>query len=113
MKIILESLPIESARYNTVGDWTIDETGTIRISVHLPSGDGAFLCALHELVEVWLCQKRGITQKQVDEFDFAWNEPGEPGDDPTSPYKKEHRFAMLIEHLVAHELGLTGYGEVR
>jgi len=34
---------------------------------------------------------------------------GEPGDLPDAPYRKEHRFAMLIEHMMAHELGIEGY----
>ena len=62
-----------------------------------------------------LCRKRGITQKQVDDFDMSPEVSGlegEPGDLPGAPYAKEHRFAMLVEHLMAHELGIEGYGVV-
>ena len=73
--------------------------------------------ALHELIEAWLCRKRGITQQQVDNFDFANCDKVPPdielGDYPEAPYQTEHRFAMLIEHIMAHELGLKGYGVVR
>lgn len=101
-------------RYETVGDWQIDLTGDLRVLVtglDVTSDEG-FLIALHELVEMMLCRKRGITQQQVDEFDLAFAGDGEPGDDPACPYRSEHRAAMLIEHLMARELGMIGYGRV-
>jgi hypothetical protein len=70
------------------------------------------LVALHELVEVLLCKKRGITQKSVDAFDKAFEKarkPGnvdEPGDDPKAPYRKEHFFSTNVERLMAAELGV-------
>lgn len=76
------------------------------------SADEQFLIALHELVEWKLCATRGISQSEVDAFDFGFKGEGEPGDDPSCVYRQQHRFAMLIEMLVAHELGLTGYGKV-
>jgi len=84
----------------------------------LPTEDHLFLIGLHELIEVYLCKKRGITQKMVDDFDFSKSEyceeyDIEPGDMKECPYGKEHRVAMIIEHLMAHELGLTGYGVIR
>ena len=121
MKIVIESIPQNKQRYLTLGDWWMDEDGTIQIRV---TGDDPslsekhqFLIALHELVEVKLCQERGITAKQVDDFDMARDEYCvenglEPGDLEDCPYRKEHRFAMLIEHLMAHELGISGYGKV-
>lgn len=76
-----------------------------------------FLIAVHEIVEAYICFSRGITDLEVDDFDFHHADQAaldgiEPGDMEAAPYRKEHRFAMLIEHLVAHELGLTGYGRV-
>jgi len=122
MKIVIEAIPHAAQRYDTWGDWYYDPDGTLQIRVssdvpELPSAAHQFLIALHELVEVKLCEARGVTQEQVDAFDFAHqddcNEAGtEPGDLPDSPYRREHRFAMLVEHLMAHELGLTPYGRV-
>jgi len=104
-------------RYETAGDWRWENDVLVIDVVHdnMPSEDHQFLIALHELVEAFLCLKRGISQAQVDQFDMNW-EGGteeEPGDDPRAPYGKEHRFAMLIEHLIAHELGIRPYGTVR
>ena len=105
-------------RYKTCGDWFHDQDKNLVIQVSdeidgRPLGDTEkFLIALHELIEVKLCEARGITQDDVDQFDLFFKGEGEPGDDPKAPYRLEHRFACLIEFLVAHELGLTGYGKV-
>lgn len=73
------------------------------------------LVALHELVEVLLCKKRGITTEQVDVFDKQFEADrahgmhgpdDEPGDDPAAPYKREHFFATNIEALMSSELGV-------
>jgi len=121
MKINIQPIPQSQQRYDTWGDWFYDEAGALQIRVSEQFGTALdpaecenhqFLIALHELIEVWLCKQRGVTQEQVDSFDFNFKGEGEPGDDPKAPYRREHRFAMLIEHLVAHELGLKDYGSV-
>jgi hypothetical protein len=122
--ILIQYIPHATQRYDTWGDWYYtDKALIISVSNDLLEldADKQFLVALHELIEVRLCEKRGITQKQVDDFDMSpvtaqlisvAGDEREPGDLPHCPYRKEHRFAMLIEHLMAHELGITGYGEV-
>jgi hypothetical protein len=123
MKIVIEAIPQAQHRYDTWGDWWFDPDGTLQIRVSndepaLPTENHQFLVALHELVEVMLCKERGITQQQVDEFDFenqerCNEEDLEPGDLPGAPYRKEHRFAMIVEHLMAKELGIDGYGVIK
>lgn len=99
-------------RYDTLGDWFADDSGLcIQVSDEVPP-DEQFLMALHELVEWKLCAIRGIPQSAVDEFDLKFTGVGEPGDDPAAPYRREHRFSMLVEMLMAHEMGLLGYGKV-
>jgi hypothetical protein len=117
--IVITTCPYASMRYPTLGD-LFYEHGALRIVVATDDEHGLpideqeqFLIALHELVEVKLCEARGITQVDVDRFDLAYTGEGEPGDEPDSPYRREHRFAMMLEHLMAHELGMTGYGIVR
>lgn len=111
-------------RYDTAGDWYYDEAGDLVIKVatdflEFPTDDHHNLVGLHELVEVLLCRKRGITQEMVDAFDMGPGsydvipEDEESGDQEGAPYRREHRFAMLVEHMMAHELGLVGYGTVR
>lgn len=113
MRILIETIPRHQMRYATDGDWFRTPNGTLYITVpdDLPPWE-AWLIALHELVEVQLCDMRGITEKQVDAFDFAFTGEGEPGDAPDSPYRKEHRQACIIEHMAANMLGLTNYGTV-
>jgi len=107
----IDAIPREHQRYATEGDWLV-HGDSIDIYVSGDSEDQQFLYAVHELIEAYLCKKRGITTEQVDAFDMAFKGEGEPGDSPAAPYRNEHRFAMLIEHLVARELGLAGYGRV-
>jgi hypothetical protein len=114
-RILIDALPQDQMRYDTLGDWFYDDQGNTVIQVVGADpfdDDQAFLIVLHELVECKLAHKRGITQGAVDAFDFAFTGEGEPGDDPSAPYRREHRFAMLIEHLMARELGIEGYGKV-
>ncbi len=112
-KITIELIEPSKMRYDTLGDWWFDIDGHMHIQVSMAAPeDERFLIALHELVEMELCTQRGITQEHVDAFDLAYKGDGEPGDDPKAPYRREHRFAMLIEHLMAHELRVEGYGKV-
>jgi len=114
MKILIETIRHENHRYPTVGDWTRDPDGTLHIKVSEEIGDKyATLVALHELVEVLLCEERGITDAVVTEFDEKFEEnrqvddDSEPGDDPLAPYRKEHLFATGIEKLMAAELDVN------
>lgn len=119
MRIVIETLPRGNMRYPTLGDWvvTADEM-LIQVAEAPEEGDGwagpydPRLIAIHELVEAWLCQDEGVTQAEVDRFDFAFKGEGEPGDDPYSPYRRQHRKAALIEHMLASFFGLSDYGTV-
>lgn len=115
-RIIIEAVEQEQQRYDTLGDWYFDKDNgdlIIRVTGADPlDQDEAFLIALHELVEVKLCQKAGITQGAVDAFDMAFTGDGEPGDSPEAPYQKQHRCAMLIEHTMALLMGKFDYGHV-
>jgi hypothetical protein len=113
MKIIIETIPHKSQQYPTVGDWRRDAEGNLRIFVSEEIGDKyALLVAIHELIEVSLCEDRGITVEEVDAFDKAFENNrakgnvDEPGDDPKAPYRKEHFFATSLERLMAAELGV-------
>jgi hypothetical protein len=115
MNITLKSIPHSSQRYSTVGDWLVDDvTGDITILVSdMGNEDYNLLVALHELIEVKLCQKRGITQQAVDDFDKAFEakrkegNEDEPGDDESAPYRREHFCATNIERIMSAELGVV------
>jgi hypothetical protein len=112
MKILIETIPHSEQRYPTCGDW-LEKDGVLHIRVSGEIGEeSALLVALHELVEVTLCKRRGISEKAVDEFDIAYektrpeNDDSEPGDSPDAPYRKEHFFATNIERLMAEQMGV-------
>ena len=113
MNIVMSTVPHSQQRYPTVGDW-VPARGHlrhVRVS-EMGNEDYHFLVALHELIEGWLCTRKGITDEAVSAFDEAFEaarQPGntdEPGDDPRAPYRDEHQFATIVERLVAHKMGI-------
>jgi hypothetical protein len=113
MRIVIETLPADEMRYRTDGDWFTTPDGVIMIQINeeMPQHD-QFLIAIHELIEMKLCESAGVTQQAVDDFDMAFTGDGEPGDAPGAPYIRQHRFAALIDHMIAHEMGIDRYGTV-
>lgn len=107
MKFTVKVVPHSMQRYNTVGDWQFSTDGTLHIRVS-DYGDWRMVwaVAVHELVETYLCQRAGITEAMVDEFDLAYDEnrtpddTSEPGDNPNAPYYKQHQIATKVEKLV-------------
>jgi hypothetical protein len=111
--IRIESIPHDKQRYETIGDWYRDQSGNLQIKVsETGNNDYNFLVAIHELVEVWLCEKRGIELSVVDGFDQAYEinrqkgDDSEPGDSPKAPYKNEHCIATGIERIMCAALGI-------
>ncbi len=112
LRICIEVIPHSQQRYDTVGDWGFDSDGTWRIWVSGATGrvDDQVLIAVHELIEMALCVKHGITAADVDAFDLAWQPHDgltEPGEDPQAPYFREHLFASSIEQVLADEMDLS------
>jgi len=116
MKIVIETIPHNEQRYETVGDWFRDAEGVLHIKVsEMSNPHHEFLVAMHELAEVWLCEQRDITDQEVTRFDEMFemerahgehSEDSEAGDDPRAPYRDEHFFATNIERMLAYELGV-------
>lgn len=106
MRITIKTLsPRKEMRYNTAGDWVRTKRGNLKITV-VPqeTAEGTFLLAVHEVIEAYLCHRDGITQKEVDDWDFqqdcVWGrvcKSREPGDSPHAPYYVQHRLATAIE----------------
>jgi hypothetical protein len=114
MNIEIQSIPHTDQRYETCGDWWFDDTG-LHIRVSHTTDDNDFLIAMHELVEAYLCNKRGISEQAITDFDIEFEknrQPGsidEPGDSPFAPYRSEHRFATQVERIIAGEVLWTDY----
>jgi 5-methylcytosine-specific restriction endonuclease McrA len=110
---LIFTIPNKFQAYPTVGNWQITKSGTVVIFVSdMGNKDYEFLVSLHELVEVKLCKKRGITTSQVDRFDIDYEKKrtdgdfSEPGDNRFAPYQNEHCIATGIERIVAAALGV-------
>lgn len=112
LDLTIKTIPHSSQRYETVGDYVQkDETWGFSIS-DMKNADYEFLVAVHELIEWYLTQKRGIEEEDITAFDTAYEsrrpegDTSEPGDSPDAPYRKEHQFATEIEKRLAEELGV-------
>ena len=111
MKITIETIPHDRQRYPTAGDWQIDSSGDITIRVsELGDWRKEAAIAVHELVEVLLCKNDGVSQSAVDAFDVQYAAgwaPFEPGDDPRSPYARQHCFATAVERMLIAAFGMS------
>jgi len=97
-----KSIDPNAIRYSTCGDWEILPGGLVKITVPEFGSreDSAFLVALHELVEAWLCKAAGVSEADVSKWDIEHPELEEPGDHPEAPYHEQHRVATEVEKLV-------------
>lgn len=122
MNITIAAIPHASQRYPTCGDWWVDDHGVMQIRVSEEMGpDSCFLVAIHECIEAVIAMRRGVTVKEVDEFDIAYEkahrvggtldgerlDETEPGDDPACPVFKEHGVATGIERILCAEMGIS------
>lgn len=103
MKTEIRTIPHHAQRYPTIGDY-FPHGGTNLIFVsELGNKDYEFLVAIHELVEMYLCQKHGIKESDITAFDIA-HQDIDPGLSKEAPYHKEHMAALKVEKMIAKEL---------
>lgn len=109
MNITIKVIPHAQQRYDTCGDWQFDAEGNLNIKIS-DTGDWktTFLIARHELDEAILCRARGITQEQVDAYDFAHPEAGGDSfsDNNDAPYSESHNDALAAEWVMSRLLGV-------
>lgn len=99
----------------TVGDWNFNK-GVLNIVVS-ETGDWKMnaLIMIHEIVESILCKANDIPETKVRKFDIEFDKKHshgrgretEPGDDPLSPYRRQHCVATGIERIIAAEMGVS------
>lgn len=113
LNCVIRVVPAIFQEYPTAGNYQISECGTTLIFItEQVNRDYEFLISIHEQIECFLTKLRGIKEKDIMKFDLAYEKKrrvgdnSEPGDDKSSPYRKEHQFATMIEKIVAHELGI-------
>lgn len=114
-RITVEFIKHERQRYDTCGDWTLDDLFSngqdLVLRITETGNDKMDFCLLmHELNEaLTYLFKRNFDPaavKAVDEFDMRYGSEGEPGFDPLCPCYAEHMYAMECEHGVAAQLAL-------
>jgi hypothetical protein len=112
-KINLSVIPHKKHRYETVGDY-YPKGKEWFFEVSKMNSDYEALVFLHEFVEFYLTQKRGIGERDITLFDEKFEDERsagkwtteEPGHDPRAPYRNEHIFAEQLERLFAQEMGI-------
>ena len=101
-EIRIKFIPQSQQRYDTCGDWTIENNILTVLVSSMPDQRHQQLVAVHELAEALICNVDGVTQQAVDDFDMG---PGadldEPGNDPAAPYHSQHVVATEIEKRLA------------
>lgn len=109
-KIIIDVIPHRKQRYPTVGDY-YKKNGELHIRISKMNSKHEFLVLIHELIEWYLIDQKGISIKSIDDFDKLYEQTktdnSEPGNHPNAPYYDEHQFATLIEKLLAEKLGVN------
>lgn len=108
LTINVRTIPHTRQRYETVGDWHYeiadDELLITAWISEQPNIHHLMLLATHEITEALLCYVNGVRPDLVTAWDKGWSGPGEPGDAPLCPYRKEHQTAELLERLMAQAL---------
>jgi hypothetical protein len=111
MRIVIETIPHDQQRYDTVGDWQfIGDDLIIKVSRFYPNisfSNYEFLIGIHELIEAILCKAYGIKEEEVDYFDMSHEDHPDPGSLKDAPYYRQHLIATIIEKMLASELGIN------
>ena len=112
MKIVIETIPYSEMKYPTCGDYWESPDGTWQIRVaDLGNWKREVAIALHELWEKALCKSLLIRDEVITNFDIEFEKKrvegnlDEPGDDPKSPYNRQHCSATGIERLFISSVG--------
>ena len=109
LNIEIKTISDKDQRYDTVGDyWKKGDKDEIRVS-EIGNRQYEFFVAIHEMIEQFLCENKGITDEEITKFDLEYEakrkagDDSEPGGNMYAPYHKEHMFAEKIERLMAEE----------
>lgn len=105
-QINIQIIPHGCQRYNTYGDYWIDERGILQIRVsEFENPDSALYIVIHEILEAWRCAKKGISFQAIDAFDLDHQETDDPGLLKCAPYHFEHMQSDQVERLLCHQDG--------
>ena len=104
--IHIKVIPHGCHRYETFGDYWIDERGVLQIRVsRFADPRIARNTAVHEMLEACRCAARGLSFEEIDKFDLAHLDHEDPGCLPDAPYHAEHMQSMEVERLLVSQDG--------
>lgn len=106
-EVIVDVIPHAQQRYNTCGDWQWKGVNNTNLSIKVSdTGNSDFnhLLAVHEYIEALLCKAFGIHAETVDEWDMSHEDLDDPGDHILAPYHDQHKFATIVERMLAMEM---------
>ena len=109
-KISIDIVKSALVRYPTLGDYYSINGEDVYTITAMPQDGMTLAIAVHELVEFMLCQRDGVREKSITDFDISFETGrchGEPGDDPAAPYRKQHQAATSVERAVIAAFGLS------
>lgn len=108
-KIVIDVIPHKKQRYPTCGDY-FKKKGELHVRISKMNSKHEFLVLMHEMIEWFLINEKGISIKSIDDFDILYEETktdnSEPGNDPNAPYHDAHVYATEIEMMLAKKLGV-------
>lgn len=106
--IIITQVDHADHRYPTTGDYEEVRPGVWSIRVtKMRDWRHWFLVGLHELVEMALTIKAGISEQEITAWDNLHSDEDEPGDNLSCPYRRQHAFALYIEEELCWAMGMS------
>jgi hypothetical protein len=106
LNVRIKTIPKEKHRYPTLGDYYYEGDQLTVVVSEMANPTNEMLVAIHELVEAYLCEQKGIPFESIDQFDHGFEGEDEPGDDPNAPYYWQHQVASLVERLLTQHVGI-------
>jgi hypothetical protein len=116
VKVVIKTIPNNSQRYETIGDWWYDKDGTLQIRIsEFDEPRHSMAVALHELFEAFAATNNKHTEEEVTKFDLWFEDQlkeekvpdslDEPGMHPKCPYNLEHQYGTAAEMILLTLLG--------
>jgi hypothetical protein len=120
-KTIIEIVPLNKQRYETLGDYFYDKQGVRHFKI-TDTGNEFYndLILVHELIEEILTRAKGISEKTILRHDLEFEKllkdgkvgpDEEPGEHKNSPYRQEHLLAEIVEKLMLNHLNRETFKE--
>ena len=115
IQFVAMTLPWEQLPdYPDIGSWKVnaDNSPAFIGAADTGSDISNMGILLHEIIESFLCWTHGVKEADVSKFDQEWftgkhEDNEEPGNDPKSPYREQHKIAETFEQGFIAACGMT------